>query len=127
MSKMVVSNPTEYEECVDFVQYLRLRGIPHCHCANESQSGTRSAIIRGSKLKRIGQSRGVFDYEVYVPKTQKDGSIKYKLLKIEMKRRKGGRVSADQKKWQEIYKAAKIPCAICNGAGEAIDFVEKYL
>lgn len=127
MKRRIVYNPPEYEECVNFVQWLRLRSIPHAHCANESQSGTRNAMIRGARLKRIGQSRGVFDYEVYVPKIQKDGSTKYKLLKIEMKRRKGGRVSAEQRRWQEIYEAAKIPCAICNGAGEAIEFVEKHL
>ena len=90
--------PTEYEECKIFVQWLRLNNIPHAHCANESQSGSKSALIRGAKLKAIGQSRGVFDYEVYIPVKGITGEIDcYEIAKIEMKRVKGGSVSPEQK------------------------------
>lgn len=118
--------PTEYEECKIFVQWLRLNNIPHSHCANESQSGSRNAMIRGAKLKAIGQSRGVFDYDIYVPIKGITGAIDcYELIKIEMKRRKGGTVSAEQKSWMKIYEKAGIQCKICKGADEAIDFVQK--
>lgn len=121
-------NPTEYEECVAFVDWLRLNNIPHSHCANESQSGSRNAMIRGAKLKRIGQSRGVWDYEVFVPIKGITGEVDcYQQLKIEMKRKKGSTISVEQKKWGEIYELAGVPCKICHGANEAIDFVNNYL
>lgn len=120
--------PTEYEECVAFVDWLRYNNIPHSHCANESQSGSRSAVIRGAKLKRIGQSRGVFDYDVYVPIRGITDEIDcYELIKIEMKRKKGGTVSPEQKSWQKIYEASGIQCRICKGADEAIEFVKSVL
>lgn len=118
-------NPTEYEECVTFVEWLRLRGIPHHHCASESQSGNKNAMIRGAKLKRMGQSRGYWDYDIYVPIKGITGEVDcYELIKIEMKRKKNSHVSEEQKRWQKIYEMAGIKCKICYGAGEAIDFVE---
>lgn len=120
--------PTEYEECKVFVDWLRLMNIPHSHCANESQSGGKNAMIRGAKLKRIGQSRGVFDYDVYVPIKGITGEVDcYELIKIEMKRKKGGTVSAEQKSWQKIYEMSGIQSRICKGADEAIEFVKSVL
>lgn len=119
--------PTEYEECVAFVEWLNLNHIPHAHYANESQSGSKNAMIRGAKLKRIGQSRGVFDYDIFVPIKGITGEIDcYELIKIEMKRKKGGSVSKEQKEWQKIYEMAGIPCKVCKGADEAIEFVQHY-
>lgn len=120
--------PTEYEECVAFVEWLRLNGIPHHHCASESQSGSKNAMIRGAKLKRIGQSRGVFDYDIFVPIKGITGEVDcYELIKIEMKRKKGGSVSKEQKEWQKIYEMAGIPCKVCKGADEAIEFVQQHM
>lgn len=126
--KSVQNIPTEYEECKIFVQWLRLNNIPHSHCANESQSGSRNAMIRGAKLKAIGQSRGVFDYDVYIPIKGVTGEIDcYELIKIEMKRKKGGSVSIEQKNWQDIYNKAGIMNKICKGSEEAIEFVKKFI
>lgn len=125
MNKKIV--PTEYEECKIFVQWLRLNNIPHSHCPNESQSGSKNAMIRGAKLKAIGQSRGVFDYDIYLPFKGVTGAIDgYELIKVEMKRKKGGTVSPEQKNWMIIYEKAGIPCKICKGADEAIEFVKSF-
>jgi len=121
-------NPLEDDECITFSSWLKLNNIPHAHIANESRSSNKNAIIRGAKLKKMGQSRGVWDYEVYVPIKGITGEVDcYELLKIEMKRRKGGTVSIEQKQWGKIYELAGIPCKICKGADEAIAFVNKYL
>lgn len=120
--------PTEDEECIAFVQWLRLRNIPCAHIPNESRSSSRTAMIRGAKLKRMGQSRGVWDYEVFVPVRGVTGDVDcYQLLKIEMKRQKNSKISPEQSEWGKIYEAAGIPCKVCRGAREAIDFVEQYL
>lgn len=120
--------PLEDEECIVFAEWLRLNNIPHAHIANESRSSGKNAMIRGAKLKKMGQSRGVWDYEVWVPQhSLVDGEIDdYQLIKIEMKRQKGGVVSPEQKEWQKIYEIAGVPCKICHGAEEAIDFVKSF-
>ena len=121
-------NPLEDDECIAFSDWLKAKGIPHCHIANESRSSSKSAMIRGAKLKRMGQSRGVWDYEVFVPIRGITGAIDcYELLKIEMKRRQGGVVSPEQKTWGKIYELAGITCKVCKGADEAIRFVSQYL
>lgn len=121
--------PLEDDECIAFADWLRINNVPSAHIANESRSSSKSAMIRGSKLKRMGQSRGVWDYEVWVPQRSLiDGSVDdYQLLKIEMKRRSGGTVSPEQKEWQKIYEMAGVPCKICHGAEEAIDFVKEFM
>ena len=126
---MILSmNPLEDDECITFSNWLYTNNIPHAHIANESRSSSRNAMIRGAKLKRMGQSRGVWDYEVYIPIKGVTGEVdSYQQLKIEMKRRKGGTVSAEQKKWGSIYEMAGIPCKVCKGADEAIAFVKSYM
>lgn len=125
---MTTPVPLEDDECIKFHQWLVLRNIPHAHIANESRSSSTSAMIRGAKLKRMGQSAGVWDYEIFVPVYGIDKTIDdYQLLKIEMKRRKGGTVSPEQKAWGKIYETAGIPNKICNGADEAIAFVEQFI
>lgn len=119
--------PTEDQECEVFVQWLRLNNIPHAHISNESRSGSKNAMIRGAKLKRMGQSRGYWDYDIFVPIKGIAGVVDcYEIIKIEMKRKKGGTISPEQKEWQKIYEMAGIPCKICKGADEAIDFVKNY-
>ena len=121
-------NPLEDDECIAFSTWLKLNNIPHCHIANESRSSSKSSMIRGAKLKRMGQSRGVWDYEVYVPIKGISGKVDcYELIKIEMKRRKGGTISAEQKTWGKIYELAGINCKICKGADEAIAFVNGFI
>lgn len=121
-------NPLEYDECVAFSNWLKLNNIPHTHIGNESQSGSKNAMIRGAKLKRMGQARGVFDYDVYIPIKGTTGRVDcYEMVKIEMKRRKGGTMSPEQKQWKIIYEMAGITCKVCKGADEAIAFVNKYL
>lgn len=120
--------PLEDDECIIFANWLRVNNIPHAHIANESRSGSRSAMIRGAKLKRMGQSRGVWDYEIFVPVYGVDKTIDdYQLIKIEMKRKKGGTLSPEQITWGEIYKTAGIPHKVCKGAGEAIEFVQSFM
>lgn len=121
-------NPLEDVECEVFSNWLKLNNIPHAHIANESRSSSKSAMIRGAKLKRMGQSKGVWDYEIFIPIKGITGKVDcYQQVKIEMKRRKGGVISPEQKVWGKIYDLAGIPCKICKGADEAIKFVKNYL
>lgn len=121
--------PLEDHECIKFAAWLAKRQIPATHIPNESRSSKRDAAIRARKLKMMGVSRGVWDYEIFVPIYDIDGELAtYQQIKIEMKRQRGGgsTVSKEQKDWGKIYESAGIPCKICYGADEAIAFVEEY-
>lgn len=123
-----VNVPLEDEEAIAFADWLRLNNIPHHHIGSESRSGSRNAVIRGAKLKRMGQTRGYYDYDVYIPVKGVDGTVDcYELIKIELKRKKGGTVSAEQKSWGKIYDLAGIPNAVCKGADAAIEFVKSFM
>ena len=116
--------PTEDQECEAFAQWLRLKKIPFTHISNESGRG-RTAMLRTAKMKRLGQSAGFPDYLVVVQKNAPFGTSQ--LVAIEMKRKKGGRLSPEQKAWLEILNNAGIEAVVCNGFDEAKKFVEERL
>ena len=123
--------PIEDVECFDFVDWLNkfAPDVVYAHVANESRSSKKDAAIRGRKLQRMGQKRGVWDYELFVPIYDVDGEIgTYQELRIEMKRQRGGgsTVSKEQKDWKKVYESAGIPTAICYGADDAIKVVKQF-
>jgi hypothetical protein len=76
----------------------------------------------------MGQTAGVWDYEIFIPITNIDGEVDaYQEVRVELKRRVGGTVSPAQKNWQQVYELAGIPCAICKGAEKAIEFVKQVI
>lgn len=110
--------PTEYQECQAFHQWLQAKHLKHTHIGNESQMGGRAGAIRGARLKSIGQSKGFPDYLVLVNN---------RLIAIEMKRQKGGRLSKEQKEWLEALRACGIQSFPAQGAEQAIDIVSLFL
>lgn len=127
MAGRALNIPTEAEEQNAFVQWCRINYIIVHHSPNEGAGGT-SGAIRGAKMKKLGTSKGFWDLIVFIPIRGITGRVDcYEQVMIEMKRRKGGVVSEEQKTWGKIYELAGIPCKICRGADEAIAFVNKYL
>lgn len=120
--------PTEEQEQMAFVDWLKIKRIPHFHCPNEVGGQTKALKIRAIKMKRLGVARGVPDLFVFVPIKGVTGEVdSYQPLAIEMKRRKYSTTSKEQKEWLEILELAGIPCKVCKGADEAIAFVNEYL
>ena len=118
--------PLEEDEAITFATWLRYMHIPHTHVANEVGGSTGAAKARSIKAKKMGQTAGVWDYEIFIPVRNVDGEVDaYQEIRIELKRARGGTTSAAQKEWGKIYELAGIPCAVCKGAEEAIKFVEK--
>ena len=117
----------EYEARVfaEWLELMKMQGkvVKFAHIANESYGGTRSDMLRGAKLKLMGKRPGVWDYEIYVPALKCEDSLL--CIKIELKRQKGGKLSPEQKEWEDVYHRAGHITAVCNGADEAIAFVEK--
>ena len=109
--------PTERDEQITFIRYLKLKKIPFYAVPN---GGSRNAI-EAKNLKAEGVSAGVPDICIPVP------NFKYHGLYIEMKRKKGGRVSEKQKEWIDRLNRLGYLAVVCYGADEAIKVVEEYV
>jgi len=72
-------------------------------------------------LKRTGVKAGVPDICLPVPRNG------FGSLYIELKRRKGGVVSVNQRMWLNALKTAGNKAVICKGWEEARDEIIKYL
>ena len=119
MTTIKNTTPLESWEAEQFHKWLVTQGIPHTHVPNET-GHSKEAKLRALKMKRQGTSAGVYDYEVYVPVPDVDGEIvEYELVKLELKRVKGGTTSEAQRKWSKIYEMAGIQHFVCRGWEEA--------
>ena len=126
-----IDNPTEDQEQEAFVQWLRLKGYPHFRVPNETYTKSWS---QKAKNKKLGVSSGVPDLFVAVPfppphliiaHKDRDDEVRNKtLVAIEMKRKKGGVTSANQKQWIKTLNEAGIQTVVCKGCDAAIEFIE---
>lgn len=126
-----IDNPTEDQEQEAFVQWLRLKGYPHFRVPNETYTRSWS---QKAKNKKLGVSSGVPDLFVAVPfppphliiaHKDRDDEVRNKtLVAIEMKRRKGGVTSENQKKWIKTLNEAGVQTVVCKGCDAAIEFIE---
>lgn len=110
-------NPPEEEEQIALVQWLRLHKIAFAHTPNEG----KHKVQYRAKQARLGVQPGVpdlliFDRPPYYP--ERVGAA------IELKRRKGGRVSDAQVEWLDKLSDRGWAVAVCNGATEAIECLE---
>lgn len=121
--------PLEDDEARAFHDWLDANKIPHTHIANEQGGSTNAMRVRALKAKQMGQSPGVWDYEIFLPVNNLiDGKVdSYQEIRVELKRVKGSTVSPVQKAWGEIYQKAGIPCAVCKGCEAAIQFVREQM
>ncbi len=112
-------NQTPYEdlEQIKFSVWLTKNGIRHTASANGGKRNMMTAI----KLKRMGVSAGFPDIEIPYP------TEKYHGLYIEMKRKKGGTVSANQAQWLEYLNSVGYHAVVVRGFEDARDTVLRYL
>lgn len=120
--------PYEEDEQIAFVTWCHLNGILVHHSGNEIGGSTKALKIRAIKMKKMGTSKGFPDLLVFIPIKGVTKEIDaYEMAVIEMKRKKGGVVSKEQKEWITVLEMAGIPCKICKGADEAIDFIKSLV
>lgn len=103
--------PTEHEEQVAFVAWFR-RSYPDIRIIAIPNGGARHPKT-AADLKAEGVLPGVPD--LFVPAWH---------LWIEMKRRKGGRLSDEQKDWIAYLYGAGYNCIVARGAEDAIEQLE---
>jgi hypothetical protein len=134
------TNPTEEQEQMALCQWLTLKKLDFFHVPNNTYTKFHNVKRRNTAM---GVKSGVPDLFVVIPQNPnadveiKVWRIKYRgsnttnevkltphrLVAIEMKRKKGGTVSKEQKQWLEILNDAGIESVVCRGAQSAIDFV----
>lgn len=109
--------PTEYSEQVEFVRWLRLKGLPHWRTPNETYT---KSWKQKSTNKALGVSAGIPDLFVVIPNVG--------LVGIEMKRLKGSVTSQAQKDWQATLNTIpNVQVHVCKGAQAAINVIESYI
>lgn len=82
--------------------------------------GDRNILV-AAKLKKEGVRRGVPDMFLALPRGGWHG------LFIEMKRRRGGVVSREQKEYIAALNAAGYRACVCRGCDEAFEAIRNYL
>ncbi len=128
-----VACPTEQKEQEAVFAWARnlnvLRARPELEMLISTQPGLRTNIGAAMKAKRAGMPRGFPDLALFVPKAIVEGleiAWHHGLL-VELKRTKGGVVSAEQLAWGTVLRKQGYAWAVCEGAKHAIATIEKYL
>lgn len=115
---MILPLPTEKQEALTLVAYLRVKGLKFTHIGNET-GHTPEAKRRAISLKQQGTSRGFPDYCIIVGRS---------LVFIELKRQKGSATSLEQHAWIDtLNEVPNIEAVIAKGADAAIEFIEMIL
>lgn len=120
------TTPLEDIEQMQFVEWLEIQSLKYTAIPNNTYTKSWAQKL---KNKRMGLNRGLSDLLILVsPNQSKDGNG-YALF-FEMKRKKGGVQSKEQKEWEEALNGLKTPRVqyyLCKGCDEAIKVVSHYL
>lgn len=115
--------PYESEEQQAVLDYCDIWHMPYFHVNNEMWT---TSWKQKMTAKAMGTKSGVPDLFVFIPiGRQADDSPIYRMITIEMKRRKGSATSETQIEWGVIFTRSNIPHRICKGATEAIEFIKE--
>lgn len=114
---------TEHEEQVALMRLveMHLGRWPELGMLYAIPNGSERNVIVGRKLKAEGVKKGVPDLCLPVPRGGHHG------LYVELKRQKGGQVSAEQKAWISALRGQGYRAEVCKGATEAWDVIREYV
>lgn len=113
----IATIPKEYQEQKAFVDWLTIKGYLFFAISNGGYKLSPTAAIR---LCKTGLKRGVPDLMIPEPFNGRPG------LFIEMKRKKGGHASVEQKWWRDTLNAKGYVAKVCKGFDDAVKVVEDY-
>lgn len=110
----------EQESLFRWAAYNRVK-YPELELMYHVPNGGGRNLIEAAHLKAQGVKPGVPDICLPVP------NIKYTALYIELKRRKGGKVSEEQRGWITALNRVGCRAVVCHGWDEAREEIERYL
>lgn len=113
------NQPTEAQEQSLVMEWASLN--PRLRWLHAIPNGGSRDKREGANLKRQGVKKGVSD--LCLPLACRG----YHGLYIEMKRKKGGTVSSEQRKFIDDMTANGYYAAVCKGAEEAIKLIKWYI
>ena len=115
--------PSEDDEQAAVMEWAVLmeKQLPELSLLFHIANGGYRHPATAARMKKLGVQAGVPDLFLPVARGGFHG------LWVEMKRKKGGRVSDDQKRWMESLEGEMYRCEVAHGAEEACDFIYKYL
>jgi hypothetical protein len=113
---MKLPQSTEHEIQCQLVQWCEIVGVPIVAIPN----GGHRHIAVAARMKREGVRAGFPDLFVPIAREGWHG------LFVELKRERGGRVSASQKKWAEQLTANGYHVEVCHGLQAAIVAIADY-
>ena len=120
-ASVVASEEKEQDHLIEWWdRQCRVYGLPSFALYHVGNEGSGNAI-RGARLKRMGVRAGCPDLLLDVPSGGHHG------LRIEMKRRKGGRLSPQQREFLEYLESRGYAVAVCCGWDEARAVIQDYL
>lgn len=94
---------------------------PELKLLHAIRNGGKRSKSEAARMKAAGVKAGVPDMFLPVARGGSHG------LYIELKRIKGGRVSAEQLAWMEELTREGYTCAVCHGWEEARKVIQTYL
>jgi hypothetical protein len=114
---------TEHDEQVNLMQWAAHATCAHpeLHLLYAIPNGGQRHKVTAAKLKAEGVKSGVPDLHLPVPRGTFAG------LYIELKRRKGGVVSPEQREWLNNLEAHGYRTYVCKGWESARDAILEYL
>ena len=117
------SVPLESHEQQALFAWARLaeRKYPELALLTAIPNGGLRNLPEAARFRGEGVRRGFPDMILPVARGA------YHSLAIELKRRKGGTVSPEQKAWIEALKEQGWCAVVCRGADEAISVIQEYL
>lgn len=120
MTEIIPTEDSEQAALFEWAQYAAGKH-PELALMFAIPNGSFRHIKTAVALKRTGVKAGVPD--ICLPAARGG----YHALYIELKRRKGGTVSANQKIWMNALKKQGYACHVCKGWEEARDTIINYL
>ena len=117
-----MSAPEYQEQRAVFDLCAALKGrYPELDLLFHIPNGGRRDAKEAANLKRQGVKPGVPDLFLPVSRGQHHG------LFIELKRKDGGRLSENQKRWLHLLQRQGYAAVVCHGAKEAVNVLLGYL
>jgi len=118
--KIVSTEAQEQRALFEWAAYSRTK-YPALDLMFAIPNGGSRNLIEARHLKEQGVKAGVPDICLPVP------SVRFTALYIELKRRKGGRASDEQRGWIAALNRVGCRAVVCKGWEEAREEIERYL
>ena len=119
----LLATPTEEQEQTALFEWARRMQGKHKELGllHAIPNGGKRGKAEAARMKAAGVKAGVPDMCLPVARGDFHG------LYIELKRRKGGRVSPEQAQWLEELSGQGYFCQVCRGWEEAAETLRRYL